>query len=184
MAHYTGYFEVPHVSFQEWRDATIGNGYNVDYSFGEQCWDYVALLYWQYGRTLVTKAGGGGAQDCWIYSRNVNSQPPFTSLTGKENIKRGDILVFGNQFWGHISFADEDYNPNRPDYISSLGQNQYGDGSGDVVTLRDWNLSGLLGIFRNTEWESSPVPPTPTASKKKDKFPWAVALHHWSNFKH
>ena len=35
MAHYTGYISVPHASYQQWRDATLGNGYNVDYAFGD-----------------------------------------------------------------------------------------------------------------------------------------------------
>lgn len=183
MAHYTGYIEVPHSSFNEWRSATINNGYNVDYAFGEQCWDYVALLYWQYGRTLYTKVGGGGAQDCWLVSRDANSQPPFESLTGKQNIKRGDILVFGGNFGiGHISFADEDFNGDHPNYISSLGQNQQGNGSGWPVTVVDYPLANFLGIFRNTKWTSSPTPPTPTKDKvKKTKFPWPVALNHWYN---
>ena len=167
MAHYTGYIRVPHGSFQEWRNATIGNGYDVDYYAGEQCWDYVALLYWQYGRTLYTKAGGGGAQDCWIYSRDANSQPPFISLTGKENIKRGDILVFGGGSWGHISFADEDYNPSHPDYIASLGQNQVGNGSGSPVDVVDYSLRGFLGIFRNTEWDGSSPEPEPELGYNK-----------------
>lgn len=185
MAHYTGYLEVPHATFQEWRDATIGNGYNVDYYWGEQCWDYVALLYWQYGLTLVTKAGGGGAQDCWLVSRQQNSQPPFESLTGKQNIKRGDILVWGNMSVGHIAFADEDFNPNDPNNIMSLGQNQAGNGSGWPVNVVKHTLNGFLGIFRNTEWTSSPTPPpTPTETVRKKKFPFPVAWTHWPNFKH
>lgn len=170
MAHYVGYLEVPHGSFQEWRNATYGNGYDVDGWFGEQCWDYVALLYWQYGLTLYTRAGGGGAQDCWLVSRAENSRTPFISLTGKQNIKRGDILVFGSATVGHISFADEDYNPSHPSYIASLGQNQAGNGSGYPVNVVNYSLNNFLGIFRNTYWNGVTPPPTPDMGYNKSRY--------------
>ena len=89
MAQYNGYVEVPHSSYDEWRSATIGNGYNVDGLYGNQCWDYCALLWHQYNLTLVTRPGiGGGAADCWLISRNINARDPFISLTGIENVKR------------------------------------------------------------------------------------------------
>jgi len=168
MAHYTGYISVPHATYQQWRNATLGNGYNVDYAFGEQCWDYCALLYRQYGLTLITKAGGGSAKDCWNVSRWANSKPPFTSHTGKTNIRRGDILVFGAGTWGHIGFADENYNPSHPNQIWLLGQNQVGNGSGYPVTRALWSLNGFLGIFRNSNWQTTPppTPPTPVVYNK------------------
>lgn len=178
MAQYNGYVNVPHGSYDEWRAATLGNGYNVDYSYGNQCWDYCALLYWQYGLTLITKAGGGGACDCWNISRAANSRPPFESIVGVQNIKRGDILVFDANPWssaGHICFADEDYKAGGINTVEQNGLNPSA-----PVSIGHTNYSYFLGIFRNTEWSSAPVPPTPE-KKKKRKFPWAVALHHWYN---
>ena len=110
MAQYNGYISVPHGSYNEWRGATIGNGYNVDYFAGDQCWDFCALLYWQYNLTLET--GNGTAEGCWSIARTVNSQLPFEAVMGKMNIKRGDIVVFGPNpysYAGHIAFADENY---------------------------------------------------------------------------
>ena len=52
MAQVNGYVPVAHGSYNQWRAATLGNGYNVDFRYGNQCWDYCALLYWQYGLTL------------------------------------------------------------------------------------------------------------------------------------
>lgn len=182
MAQYNGYVNVPHDSYDEWRDATLGNGYNVDNAFGDQCWDYCALLYWQYGLTLVTV--NGTAAGCWYLAKSVNSQPPFEAVNGKSEIKRGDIIVFGANpisSAGHICFADEDYHGN---YINCLGQNQRGNGSGYPVTLDTLSLNYFAGIFRNTNWTGTPIPPTPSGSQKKHKFPWAVAWKHWSNFKH
>lgn len=179
MAQYNGYVDVPHGSYDEWRNATLGNGYDVDYYAGDQCWDYPALLYHQYGLVLITKAGGGSAQDCWLVSRQANSRPPFESIDGVANIKRGDIVVFGGGLFGHIAFADEDYHGGTR--LWCLGQNQKGNGTGYPVTRDNLFLGDFLGIFRNTNWTGSPTPPQPEEKKKKHKFPWAIALNHWYN---
>lgn len=174
MAQYNGYVSVPHQSYQAWRDATLGNGYNVDGAYGNQCWDFCALLWWQYGLTLVTKAGGGTAQDCWVVSRAVNSVPPFISIYNKSEIKRGDVIVLGNtvgEGTGHIAFADEDYNGTN--MLNMLGQNQ-GQGSSNPSNIARLSLNDFLGAFRNTEWEKG---------RKKKDFPWVTAWHYWGNFK-
>lgn len=184
MAQYDGYRQVPHSSYSEWRTATIGNGYNVDYAYGNQCWDYCALLYFQYNLPLITRPGGNGtAADCWNRSRALNSRPPFISVEGVSNIKRGDIIIWNSNEYsstGHMAFADEDYNGTN--YIRCVGQNQ-GQTSSGPVNSTTLNLNNFLGVFRNTKWqEPAPTPPTPTDTKKK-KFPWVVAWHHWDNFK-
>lgn len=181
MAQYNGYVNVPHNTYDEFRNATLGNGYNVDYSFGNQCWDYVALLYHQYGLTLITRAGGGGACDCWNISRQANSRDPFTSLTGKANIKRGDVIVIDANPWssaGHICIADEDYNGGS---IRVVEQNGFNPSAPVVVSSNSLNY--FLGIFRNTRWTHTPPQPEPKDKKgaKKDKFPWVIGLNHWYN---
>lgn len=187
MAQYNGYVPVPHNSYNAWRAATLGNGYNVDFLYGDQCWDYCALLYHQYNLTLVTKPGGGVAADCWRISRNANSKSPFKSIEGVRNIKRGDIIVWNSSSYsstGHIAFADEDYRGNR---IWTLGQSPGTYGLYGGVHRQELGLVTFLGIFRNTLWskDPGPTPPTPTPSTiKRDKFPWAIALNHWSNFNH
>ena len=95
MAVYRGYVKVAHSTYDEWKSKTINNSYDVDFAFGFQCWDYVALLYWQYGLTLVTKVGGGSAKDCWLRSKNANAKSPFIAVEGVQNIKRGDIIGQG-----------------------------------------------------------------------------------------
>lgn len=181
MAQYNGYVAVPHQSYDQWRAATIDNGYNVDFMYGNQCWDFCALLYWQYNLTLITKAGGGSAYECWTVSREANSKTPFISVEGVNNIKRGDIVVFNRSNIsrnGHIAFADEDYNGSGN--IKLLGQNQGGEnGNVNVTTM---STSRFLGIFRNTLWTSSPEPPEPAETKKKKDFVWPVAWAHWDNF--
>lgn len=184
MAQYNGYRQVPHNSYDAWRSAVLGNGYNVDYMYGNQCWDLAALLYFQYGLSLITKPGGGVAADCWRVSRVANSKAPFISLTGAANIKRGDILVWDSTTTypaGHIAFADEDYNGTSR--LNCLGQNQ-GQGTSGPANIVSQPLGNFLGIFRNTRW-TAPVPPgpTPTETKKRKHFPWPVAWAHWDSFK-
>lgn len=180
MAQYNRYVQVPHGSYNQWRNATLGNGYNVDYfasgGSGNQCWDYAALCYRQYGLTLITKAGGGTAYDCWAVSRWVNTQPPFISMTGVQNIKRGDIIITKNprSRTGHICFADENYrHSGNKKRLWCVGQNQRGS-SALPVTRDEIDITYFVGLFRNTFWighEPEPEPtPTPEGWYNKGKY--------------
>lgn len=181
MAQYNGYVQVNHASYQQFRDATLGNGYNVDGAYGNQCWDICALLWWQYGLTLYT-GPRGIAEECWTVSRDRNAVAPFAAIYDVTQIKRGDCVVFAgtSQFTtGHIAFADQDYiiGVNRMNF---LGQNQ-GQGTSAPSNIANLPLDNFLGAFRNTDWETPPTPPTPDEIKRK--FPWAIALKHWQGFK-
>lgn len=178
MAQYNGYVSIPHETYDQWKVATLGNGYNVDYLYGNQCWDYCAELWHQYGLSLYTKPGGGGAADCWLVSRDANARSPFKAVYGKENIKRGDVLVFNRNPYssvGHIAIADEDYRGNK---IYTIAQIPGIYGINGTVHRYEESLTYFLGIFRNTKWETTPPTPTPTSRYKKN-FPWAVAWQHW-----
>lgn len=183
MAQINGYVSVAHDTYQQWRDATLGNGYNVDNAFGNQCWDICALLWWQYGLRLITRPGGNGnAEDCWLISKELNAVTPFIAVYGVENIKRGDVVVFaGTSSYptGHIAFADQDYETGMS-RMNFLGQNQGGNTSTDPSNIALISLTNFLGIFRNVNWNQPQ--PHPSESKKR-KFPWPVAWHHWQNFK-
>lgn len=180
MAQYNGYVSIPHSSYDEWKNATLGNGYNADGQFGNQCWDYCAELWHQYNLTLYTKTGGGGAADCWLISRAKNAKFPFITVEGVENIKRGDVIVWNrsaSSSSGHIALADEDYNgTNR---IRTLGQVPSLHGQNGVVSLDGLSLNSFLGVFRNQNWSSTP--PSPHSVKKKDGFPFVIAKHYWWN---
>ena len=178
MAQYNGYRSVAHNSYNQWRSATLGNGYNVDYSAGNQCWDYCALLYWQYGLNLVTKPGGGTAYECWSISRNINSRSPFKSVTGVSNIKRGDIIITKSprSRTGHICFADENFRTSgNKTRLWCVGQNQRGS-SALPATRDELSIAYFVGIFRNTKWTGSSPTPTPTPTPlsgtvyNKDKY--------------
>ena len=195
MAQYNSYVQIPHSSYNEWRTATLGNGYNVDYwyngGWGNQCWDYCAELWYQYELRLITKpSGNGGAADCWLVSKDANSKPPFIAVYGKENIRRGDVIITdrnNGRGTGHICFADEDYR--GTDRLNTLGQVPSLHGQNGVVSVDEISISLFLGIFRNTMWTSQPEPPVPPVPPynpeegntdwKRDRFPWAIALQHW-----
>lgn len=182
MAQYNGYVSLPHDTYQQWRDATLGNGFDADNTYQNQCWDLPAELWYQYGLRLITRPGGNGtAEDCWLISREQNAVPPFIAVYGVENIRRGDVVVFrGTTSYptGHIAFADQDYESGMAS-MNFLGQNQ-GQGSSNPSNIANLSLTNFLGIFRNINW-NQPVPPTP--EEKKRKFPWVVAWSHWQNFK-
>ena len=180
MAQFNGYVKVAHATYQQFRDATLGNGYNVDKAYGNQCWDFCALLWWQYGLTLHT-GPKGWASECWTVSRSLNAVPPFTQVTSVSDIKRGDCVVFkgtSNYPTGHIAFADEDYKDGMT-RMNFLGQNQ-GQGSLNPSNIANISLANFIGAFRNSNWATSKPS---TKDQKKHKFPWAVAWQHWDNFK-
>lgn len=181
---------VQYDSYNHWRTFALNHGVNFDYSFNNQCWDLPALLWWQYGMYLVTQPQGNGhAYQCWTVSRYTNGRPPFTSITGVENIKRGDCLVFNKSSFssdGHICFADQDYKDksyyNGAWRLNCLGQNQgQGTSSGTPSNIVGINLANFLGIFRNGRWTTTP-PPTPTSPNTSD-FPWVLYARKLRNRK-
>lgn len=182
---------VPHSTYEEFRNAVNGRGFDLDGFFGYQCWDGVDLLYQQadVGQYLYTAQnvgqGEGTAKSCWLNetARGLNGSGHFSIITDKTQIKRGDIIVFNTyQGWygsaGHIAFADEDYN--GTEYINTLGQNQGAGANPDTGT--PFNIknnllgSAFLGVFRYDGWQETP--PTPT-SRKKRHFPYPIAWRHW-----
>lgn len=169
-----GYAIVPHDTYDQYRSFCLTHGINVDYTWGNQCWDSCALLWFQYG--LILQTGNGYAYGCWELRRYQNAVPPFKMITRVEDIKRGDIIVFnrhGSFFTGHIAFADEDFNGTNT--IKTLGQNQgQGVEAGTPSNIIDSSLTWFLGAFRNENWVViPPTPPTPTATTQKH-FPWVL----------
>lgn len=182
---------VPHSTYDEFRNAVNGVGFDLDNFAGFQCWDGVDLLYQQsdVGQYLYTAhnvgQGEGTAKSCWLNdtARGLNGSGHFSIITEKTQIKKGDIIVFNTyEGWygsaGHIGFADEDYN--GTEYINILSQN-FGAGS-NPTTGKPFNIarallgSAFLGVFRYDGWQETP--PTPTEKKKKH-FPYPVAWTHW-----
>lgn len=168
-----GYAFVPHLTYDEWRSYALTHGVNVDWTWGNQCWDICALLWYQYGLRLAT-GPNGYAYECWTVSRNTNARGPFKTINSIHDVKRGDCVVFnraGSFYTGHIAFADEDYNGSGR--LRCLGQNQgQGVGSGTPSNVVSMGVGNFLGAFRNTNWRV--IPPTPPPTKKVSSFPWVL----------
>ena len=171
----TGYTSIPHSTYDEWRNATIGQSYDVDGAFGCQCWDYVAELWYNLGfGTGYPHTGPNlSAYECWTVSRYQNIGNKFELVELLATVKRGDVVVlnygrFPGDTTGHIAFADEDYDGSGQMWL--VGQNQVNPSAtvGSPVARTRMSVTAFLGAFRNKEWQVTP--PTPT--KKKHKFPF------------
>ena len=145
-AQYNGYQTVPISSYDAFRSATFGNGYDVDNAYGNQCWDGAALLWHQVGLTLQT--GNREARGCWNLKRNENASDKFELIYNKEDIRRGDIVVLDIGDYGHIAFADADYSGNT---LSLYGQNQ---NYIEKFDSYNFSLNTFLGAFRYKGWDS------------------------------
>lgn len=177
MAIYNGYVSIPTTTYAVWKNATLGNGYNADGYFGCQCWDFAAEFWYNVGfGTGYPHTGPNlAAYECWTVSRVENAADKFDLIYNANELKQGDIIVFDAgsiDVYGHIAFADEDYNGTNT--IRCLGQNQGGGtpdpSGGTTASLNNLNLGQFLGAFRYKEWEVTP--PTPTA--KKNHFKWVL----------
>lgn len=161
-------------TYDHWRYYMLTHGVNFDWSYGNQCYDICALLYFQYGLTFYL-GEIGYAYEAWTVSKSRNARSPFTAVESIWDVKRGDLLVFGAGWsaYGHVTFADENYDGSG--WIWTVGQNQGGGiGWGSPSTRNRLGVGLFLGAFRNTNWQSAPPPPTPTPTEDEEKkhFPW------------
>lgn len=185
MAFYNGYITLPHGSYSEWKAAVIGNGYNADGSFGDQCWDLCAEFWYNVGfpQGYPLTGSQGYAYECWTVNRNnnvsYNSTTYFNLITSINDVKQGDVLIWNGTTTypaGHMGFADEDYNGSG--YINILGQNQGSSGTptpvpnpdgGTTANVTSLSVANFLGAFRYINW--APAPPIRIAHSH---FKWAL----------
>ena len=173
-----GYVTLPVTSYDAWKAAVNGNGYNANQDqFGDQCWDLTAEFWYNIGfpQGYPSTGGTGAAYGCWD-ARTLNAGNAFDLIYDKTDIKRGDVVVYnhfpGNDF-GHIGFADEDY-PGH-DAINILSQNNGGtpySGGGSYTNVNDYDLQYFLGAFRYKGWQHSPY--ITAQPPKRKKFPWVL----------
>lgn len=156
-------------TFEHWKQFLLTHAVNFDYSFGNQCYDICALLYYQYGLTFYL-GELEYAYEAWTVSKSRNAKSPFIGIDNINDVKAGDLLVFGRGWsaYGHVTFATEDYNGSG--YIWTVGQNQGGGISwGSPSTPHRFSVGLFLGAFRNTKWST---PPQPIMARRKKGFPW------------
>jgi len=187
MAKYTGFVQIPHSTYDEWRNATLGNGYDIDGYYGCQCWDF-ASEFWRnvgfpQGYPLISASS---IYTMWTQNRwnNIayNGTTYFTLITNLNDVKCGDFIVYNfssaNQY-GHGGFADQDYdtwhaaNPTSYEF-PILSENNGGTpdpAGGAYVNVHGYDTRLFLGAFRYVEW--TPTPPTPTVDIEH-QFPWVL----------
>lgn len=169
-----GYTSIPHSTYAEWRANTIGRAFDLDSTYGAQCWDYASLFWRNVGFPAgYPLTGNNNAYGCWTLKKLDNcaydNQIYFLPIDDVTQIKRGDIIVMDGTLSnppGHITFADEDYNGTNN--ILCVGQNQGGTplpGGGTAVTQNLLGLNDFLGVFRYVGWYIEP---------KKKHFPWVL----------
>lgn len=190
MAHYSGAVSIPITSYTAWKNATLNNSYDLDGSYGAQCWDFCAEFWYntgQFAYPYLSTGGTGAAYGCWTVesARTANAGTVFDLITDKTQLKTGDVIVMNavsfNEY-GHITFANEDYNGTNT--ISCFGQNQGGGTSvaagGTTASVNNLGLDAFLGAFRYKPWHGAsptPVNPMPIFSTfvlYKNKFPWVL----------
>lgn len=181
-----GYSDIPHGSYAIWKSNTLGHEYDLDGSFGCQCWDYASLFWRNVGFPAGYPKTGSlhYASECWSVNRVQNAGDTFDLVYGIANVKQGDVIVLDGNSQnppGHIAFADEDYDGSG--YLWCVGQNQGGTplpGGGTAVTRNHLGMSLFLGAFRYKAWHTTP--PTPVQSKPfKRKFPWVLYANKLRN---
>lgn len=168
-------------SYEAFKNAVLGKGYDVDGVYGYQCVDMAKLLAGNAGRpSPYWKSGVSGyAREGWSDpdSRTYNQANYFTLVYQKQNVRKGDLVVLNSTTsnpYGHIAFADSDWDNSTTSAIL-LGQNQVNpnDVTGHVNTLTNINVTTFLGAFRFNAWsEPSPTP------VKKSRFPWFIYARH------
>lgn len=183
MAFITGYVSLPTETYEAWKSAVLGNGYDADGYYGDQCWDLCAEFWNNLGFPRgypITQAGGDGvAWMCWTYSRETNKGDKFDLIYNLADVKKGDVIVWDGTLSypaGHIGFADEDYNGSGS--IKVLGQNQ-GDGGtptpqhnpngGTTANVNTLGTGQFLGAFRYKGWNN-----TPPITRSKGHFKWVL----------
>lgn len=192
MAYYYGPQTIDITSYDTFRNAVNGNGYDVDYSYGAQCVDAFMLLNYNVGGypyPYLRLGENGHSYEMWtdVTARLWNASDKYLLIYNKEQIKRGDMVVFSASYYyptfGHNAFADEDYNPSDPDHLMVLGQNQlYGatfPTGGKCFNVEQTILGNLfLGAFRLIQWQHGPGP---TPQITRSKFPWYLVARKLRN---
>lgn len=186
MASYSGYINVGHNSYSEWESNTLNNSYDVDGSYGYQCWDFISLFYFNVGfpigYPILTNSNMYTMWNNRLQNISYNGTTYFDLITSVQDIKQGDIVVFNynssNPF-GHAGFAIQDFSnwqpePSEPYEFPILSQNN----GGAFVNIHGYDIRLFLGAFRYKNWHiTPPVPPTPSTlrrGKQFSKFPFVL----------
>ena len=174
------YIYAPTDTYQHFKDYTYGKCWNIDSFAGAQCWDLSSLHAMNYtaNKRVFSTCGTGAAKGMWN-CKEQNAGSEYDLVYSINNVKVGDILVFGGGTYGHTGIAA---GPVTNGYIALLGQNQGGSacpGGGSSTNIINISVKNFLGAFHPKTYvdptptpEPTPTPtpaPTPSEHKSGDK---------------
>lgn len=176
-------------TYDTFKRSVEGQGWDLDGYYGAQCWDGCDMVYAYLGRRLATaryfdENADGYVYTCWTWEqcRNLNGSAPFSLVTNKADLKKGDIIIWSSAIGfvaGHCGYANEDYNGTNE--ISTLSQNYHNSNlnTGSAFSIDSISLSAFLGAFRWSAWNGTkpPDPPEPTPpsfTTSGGSFPWVL----------
>lgn len=134
---------------QEFYNRTVGKAYDVDGSYGFQCWDLWAKCCVDNGVPLsvIHCSLTGYVEDTWKL-RNKSGILQYFDAIPADQIIVGDWIIWGKDYSltpkSHVAMAWV----NR----QSFGQSQSGIKQANLVSYLDW--SRALGAFRLKTWEA------------------------------
>lgn len=175
------FYSVPIDSYQSFRNAVLGHGFDIDNYCGFQCWDGTALLWQQLGKSLVT--GNGLAIGAWDLKRDVNKYDQFDLVADVNALKVGDVVAMRPNHIGFFEGFDGGY-------MVILGQNQGGSpaspNGGTGFNVARVAKTAFAGAFRYRNWNnvSAPTPaptPAPAPQKSVDEVAREVLRGDWGN---
>lgn len=191
---HNGWQTVTVASYAAFKAVVNNNGWDLDGSYGDQCYDLALLLWYSIGfpQGYPVNGGTGKAKDIWTQRNSnisYNGTTYFDIIYNLNDVKQGDMIIYDstpiNEF-GHDGLADEDYATwaaSHPgDYeFPILSQNNNGipyAGGGSYANIHGYDTRLFLGAFRLKAWEPTP-PPTPTT--KRSHFPWVLYANKLRN---
>ena len=134
---------------QEFYNRTVGKAYDVDGSYGFQCWDLWAECCRSNGVPLsvIHCSLTGYVEDTWKLRHKSGILQYFDAIPADQIIV-GDWIIWGKDYSltpkSHVAMAWM----NR----QSFGQSQSGIKQANLVSYLDWNRA--LGAFRLKQWEA------------------------------
>lgn len=112
------------MSYQDFKNTHLGNGYDVDGWFGDQCWDGFAEYCKYLGYPVINCTDSGYAQDLWTQRHSNGILNYFDEV---EVMQAGDVAIFDvtpSTPYSHVAIFDSDAGNG---YGNFLGQNQGGE---------------------------------------------------------
>lgn len=112
------------MSYQDFKNTHLGNGYDIDGWFGDQCWDGFAEYCKYLGYPVINCTDSGYAQDLWTQRHSNGILNYFDEV---EVMQPGDVAIFDvtpSTPYSHVAIFDSDAGNG---YGYFLGQNQGGE---------------------------------------------------------